>query len=1116
MASEQDSTPDSSGSPEDINMDDEFESSPPADASPLPDRATQIRAALGAAAAEGLTQNLRRFLGFLHVREGEWTELQALHASGRGAPYRGQGYAHARTVDEVCGLALTADEHHLAQGIYIVTNGLDTRVSGRGEHNAWLQQQRGTSTQDRDILVRRAVYIDCDPERPSGTSANEAEARAALDRAVDVYLWLAGLLGDAGPLGLGMSGNGCQVYVALDRIPENDSVKRTVNLILRATAARFSDNVVEIDTSVGDAKRICPAFGTTKRKGNGEGDRPHRRTYFACSTEVRRLTWPELEALASAAGPATSASRTRPRASTQDGQGDDGLRTLNDLPIRDVAVKLGLDEEHPVCPWCGHGGERTDVAYVEANNNLNCKHPECSERPSKTGIDLVAKVAFDCNELKGSSGIVPKVMTWFAENMGLDVRKSRKARSRRAATPVSPTTAEAGPDGEAAHDDQPESAVGGRPEIVITTEEHEVNSSAATALVGDASLFQRGHELVRILRAGEDESADDRVKRTVGTPKISRLHRATLRERMTLTARWLAAKLNKGEFELVPAHPPSWAVDAVLNRGNWSGIRSLVGITEVPVLRPDGSVLGGDANVYDPATGLMYLPNARHNPIPNTPTRDDARASCEALLEVVCDVPFETEAHRSAWLSGLLTPFARPAFEGPSPVTLVDANVRGAGKNLILDAIGVIVTGREMSRMADIKDADELDKRVTSIALSGDTMILVDNIRGGFGGRVWEAVATSTWWRGRRLGVSEDTVMPLRLSTYGTGNNIEVIGDMSRRVIHIRLASKDERPENRDPSTYRHPELLQWVRDQRPRLVAAALTVLRAYVAADKPQQSCRMGSFEGWAGLVASAIVWCGYADPCETREAVEETSSSDRSKLGAVLATWFDAFGDEPQRLSSVLRMIDDEVREAKKEGTATDELRFSALDTALTELAPDGRRATPQQLGKIMGHLRGRVVNGSYLDNSAKDRNKNSLWRVLRAGDAGDTRVSVSGGSAAKTDQGAGDAGDAGIDSPLTKFQEAAAHLGDFKPTSVGTTGETIPAIPASPAAALWEDRRAEAYQAVHTLSQAQVKTNTVALHDPDCEQPWRLPGSCPGCYLARVRRDHCVSELLANDS
>jgi hypothetical protein len=678
---------------------------------------------------------------------------------------------------------------------------------------------------------------------------------------------------------------------------------------------------------------------------------------------------------------------------------------------------------------------------------------------------LVAKITFGCDNIKGSKGIVTQVMTWFAENMGVDVRGQRRApaRSPGAASRAGATAAAGHPSVEPVHaDDGCE-----RPEIQVTTEEHIVNDRAAEALGADPTVYQRGYELVRILR--EDGGTEDKVlKRTPGTPKISRMQRATLRERLAANARWVAVRKMPGsrtdepEFTLVPAHPPAWSVDAVLARGTWPGIRTLTGVVETPVLRPDGSILSVPG--YDVATGLLYIPSGEHPSIPANPTRDDARTACEALLEVVCDVPFESDAHRAAWLAGVLTPFARPALSGPSPVFIVDANTRGTGKNLALDAIGIIVSGRDMSRMAHIKDNEELDKRITSIALSGDTTVLIDNLRGGFGGAVWEAVATATFWRGRRLGVSEDTIMPLLVTWYATANNAEIIGDMSRRVVLIRLFTKEEQPEDRDPTLFRHPDLLQWVREQRPRLVAAALTVLRAYVVAGRPAQKCRFGSFESWAGLVASAIVWAGYADPCTTRQAVEENAGSDRSKLGAVLVAWEEQYGSDPQKLATVLRTIDDEAREARKEGTATDTLPLTALEDAFTGLSNDGRRPSPQQLGKLLGHLRGRVVNGLYLDNTAMDRNGTHLWRVRSAGDAGD----------------------AGIVSTLYDFRNHSSS-GSQHTEGVGSVDSKIPraaSIPASPASPA---------------------DSSPAAHDPACDGQWRLPAGCPVCAILRARRE-----------
>jgi hypothetical protein len=119
------------------------------------------------------------------------------------------------------------------------------------------------------------------------------------------------------------------------------------------------------------------------------------------------------------------------------------------------------------------------------------------------------------------------------------------------------------------------------------------------------------------------------------------------------------------------------------------------------------------------ATGLLLDVNDDGIAVPNDPTLADARAARDALLEVVVDFPFERPAHRVAWLAALLTPLGRFAFLGPAPLFLVDANVRAAGKGLLLDTLGRLLTGERFTITTYTQDEDELRKRITSLALAG-------------------------------------------------------------------------------------------------------------------------------------------------------------------------------------------------------------------------------------------------------------------------------------------------------------------------------------------------------------------------------------------------------------
>lgn len=574
--------------------------------------------------------------------------------------------------------------------------------------------------------------------------------------------------------------------------------------------------------------------------------------------------------------------------------------------------------------------------------------------------------------------------------------------------------------------------------IGVTTEERRVADQVVESLRGDSSLYQRGYRLVRIVR--DPGTGENGTGRPSGTPVISPVSTATLREHIADVVEFYTTKATKQGTVRSAAHPPTWVVDAVHARGTWEGIRPLAGVVEAPVLRPNGSVLNTPG--YDRATGLVFLPNADFGTIPDAPTLDDARAAVADLHEVVCDVPFESEIHRSTWIAGVLTYHARYAYDGPSPMFVVDANVRGSGKNLVVDCASMINTGRPMPRMAHRSDDDEVEKQVTAAMLAGTQLLLIDNVRGALGGKTWEAATTATEWQGRRLGQSELVSGPLLLTLWATANNVELSGDMARRVGHIRLQTEEERPEDRPPEKYRHPALLAWVRQNRPRLVRAALTILRAYAVAGFPKQAgVRWGSFEGWASVVAGALVWCGQPDPCRSREALETAATSDASKLGVLIETWRHTFGDTPRKVAEVLRVLTDEdarVEVARRKGEEA-EHGFLNLRDAITEICPgrDGRLPSPTALGRKLGHLRGRVVDGRCLDH-VLDRTGTARWRTRQVG------------------EGAGDAGDAGDVS--SNAEEKNELFGDTSPVAprrdrklvVVDGGGSTPASPASPAA------------------------------------------------------------------
>jgi hypothetical protein len=497
-------------------------------------------------------------------------------------------------------------------------------------------------------------------------------------------------------------------------------------------------------------------------------------------------------------------------------------------------------------------------------------------------------------------------------------------------------------------------------EIIVSTEEYKTNDQAIDALANDPVIYQRGGSLVRVVC---DESPATKGIRRALTPRIDLVPVAVLRGRLTEIARFVSWKQVGGKWVTQPTHPPGWCIAYIHALGQWPGIRHLEAVVEYPVLKPDGTILGTPG--YDAETGLLL--DAKELPvIPDRPTKDQAIAARDSLLEVFADFPFERPEHRSACLAALLTPLARFAIPGPTPLFLVDANVRAAGKGLLLNCISRIVTGERSTVATYTADDDELRKRITSLALAGDRMVLFDNLAGDFGSPVLDAALTTTSWKDRILGTNRTAEVALFMTWFATGNNVSIAGDTARRCCHVRLESPCERPEERQG--FKHPDLLAWVSKNRLRLLADALTILRGYCVAGKPDQRLTpWGSFEEWSRLVRSAVVWVDMEDPGKTRAQLQERADSSSGNMATILE-YLDRLDLDRQGMTAA-EIIERAYQAGKEELKEAIEGLTGKLDTKL--------------LGcKLRGYRR-RVFCGRFLDYSTVVH-KTARWRVYPAAD------------------------------------------------------------------------------------------------------------------------------------
>lgn len=224
---------------------------------------------------------IRHFLELL-FEPGDIFEVRAPKCADRpGSTFKGTtlGYYQHDQIQKAARDIATLDAQARAPGIYVGLNPVASELLARAANR--LKDRAEEATADADVVRRRRMLVDADPVRAKGISSTEQELAFAQAKAQEVRAALTAM-GWPEPLA-GVSGNGGHLIYAID-LPADDG--GLIERVLKALAARFNDEHVKVDTSVGNASRITKIMGTVARKGEhlvGLADvepRPHRRAHL--------------------------------------------------------------------------------------------------------------------------------------------------------------------------------------------------------------------------------------------------------------------------------------------------------------------------------------------------------------------------------------------------------------------------------------------------------------------------------------------------------------------------------------------------------------------------------------------------------------------------------------------------------------------------------------------------------------------------------------------------------------------------------------------------------------------------------------------------------------------
>jgi hypothetical protein len=799
-----------------------------------------------------------------------------------------------------------------APAVYVTLNPVNPDLLARAANS--VRRYAEYTTQDNDVVRRYRLLIDPDFDRPAGISSSDAELKRALDKAREVRDYLSGL-GWPVPL-FANSGNGGHLVYKID-LPNDEETKNLLSSFLGALDARFSEcrkgeyTGVVIDTSVFNASRISKLYGTLVMKGDHIPERPHRVAQIVEAPE--QLEAVDVALIREVAGAGKPAAASKPATG----------------PAASSAAS-----SRPKIAWVDDFLERHQIEVLsrrEGGGTWACRWevpcPFCGEPDKAAAITLHAegRYGYTClhNRCNGAGG---------------DKRKWRDFLAHY------------------------EPAGAGLPQIVTNGRQlRDVTRDALDAL--DAAndppeYFVRGSIPVR-LRKNLDEA-----------PYFEVCGKDAMRVALAEVADWFTVRAarNKGEGEAAvptktPVSPPKDVVDAVLAQRHWPGLPPIRSISEVPVFVPGGRLVSAPG--YDAGAKLWLEPSGLAlPPIPEAPSPADVDRSRTLLEELLCDFPFADEASKANAVAMILLPYVRPLIAGPTPLHLINAPAPGTGKDLLGKLAVTLATGRECSSKSESHGEEEWKKNLTSWLTQAPTFVYFENVNYAVSSATFAKCLSGTAHRDRLLGRNDqEREVPVTCCWIMTGNNVNTSIELARRVVQIRIDANCEQPSRRHRFKHRLPE---WAEQNRDALVAACLTLVRAWVAAGMPKGRLpsQIGSFERWAevmgGILATAHVpgFLGNLD-----DVLTEVNTSEGEWLEFV-AAWWDKYADQFVTTGDLYHSLC---------------LFGNLLSGAFHQYK--GAGAGPHQLGLALSKKKGLVLGGykiEYLPNN-HSHDRKTRWRL-----------------------------------------------------------------------------------------------------------------------------------------
>jgi putative DNA primase/helicase len=203
--------------------------------------------------------------------------------------------------------------------------------------------------------------------------------------------------------------------------------------------------------------------------------------------------------------------------------------------------------------------------------------------------------------------------------------------------------------------------------------------------------------------------------------------------------------------------------------------------------------------------------------------------------------------------------------------------------------LGGVILGEPTPALQMTGSEDEIDKRVLSLLVEGETLIHLDNLGEFLDSKVIASLLTATTYKGRWLGSNRMITAPNNLTIIASGNNVRATGEIVKRTIPVCLQPSDGKPEDR--TNFVHPDLRGFIAQNRRRILSVLLGMIERWKAARRPPGKKPMGGFETWSRVLGGIMDINGFFKWRGNADEWMKSADPHGSEMESFVEAWYEA---------------------------------------------------------------------------------------------------------------------------------------------------------------------------------------------------------------------------------